>query len=68
MQAQLVKLGGIMASVYGSENVDTGMTLELSLEINRKLQAVLEDTLLKNTTLKDNLSTLGEEVAKLSKR
>ena len=68
MQAQLVKLGGIMASVYGSENVDTGMTLELSLEINRKLQAVLEDTLLKNITLKDNLSTLGEEVAKLSKR
>jgi hypothetical protein len=28
------------------------MTLELSLEINRKLQAVLEDTLLKNITLK----------------
>ena len=28
------------------------MTLELSLEINQKLQAVLEDTLLKNITLK----------------
>ena len=28
------------------------MTLELSLEINRKLQAVLEDTLLKNIMLK----------------
>lgn len=28
------------------------MTLELSLEINKKLQAVLEDTLLKNITLK----------------
>jgi hypothetical protein len=31
------------------------MTLELSLEINKKLQAVLEDTLLKNITLKVNL-------------
>lgn len=28
------------------------MTLELSLEINQKLQAVLEDALLKNITLK----------------
>lgn len=41
-----------MASVYGSKPVDDNMTLELSLEINRKLQAVLEDTLLKNITLK----------------
>ena len=31
------------------------MTLELSLEINRKLQAVLEDTLLKNIMLKVTL-------------
>ena len=31
---------------------DSGMTLDLSLEINQKLQAVLEDTLLKNITLK----------------
>ncbi len=28
------------------------MTLDLSLEINKKLQAVLEDTLLKNITIK----------------
>lgn len=41
-----------MASVYNSKPVDEGMTLELSLEINQKLQAVLEDTLLKNITLK----------------
>ena len=43
-----------MASLYSSKPVgDSGtMTLELSLEINRKLQAVLEDTLLKNITLK----------------
>ena len=28
---------GIMASLYGNR-VDTGMTLELSMEINKKLQ------------------------------
>lgn len=41
-----------MASLYTSHPADSGLTLELSLEINRKLQAVLEDTLLKNITLK----------------
>jgi hypothetical protein len=41
-----------MASLYSSKPIDGGMTLELSLEINRKLQAVLEDTILKNITLK----------------
>ena len=46
--------GGIMASIYSSNRDSTsgGMTLDLSLEINRKLQAVLEDTLLKNIMLK----------------
>lgn len=51
-QAQLSRHGGIMASVYSSKAVDPDMTLELSLEINKKLQAVLEDTILKNITLK----------------
>ena len=41
-----------MASVYSSKPVDQSMTLDLSLEINRKLQAVLEDTIIKNMTLK----------------
>ena len=41
-----------MASLYSSKANDSGMTLELSLEINQKLQTVLEDTLLKNITLK----------------
>ena len=50
-QRKLSEHGGIMASIYSS-NKDSGMTLELSLEINRKLQAVLEDTLLKNIMLK----------------
>ena len=48
----MARHGGIMASVYSSKASDPDMTLELSLEINRKLQAVLEDTILKNITLK----------------
>ncbi|KPP68152.1 hypothetical protein Z043_113190 [Scleropages formosus] len=51
-KAHLSRRGGIMASLYTSHPADSGLTLELSLEINRKLQAVLEDTLLKNITLK----------------
>lgn len=43
---------GIMSSLYYSTPNDSNMTLELSLEINKKLQAVLEDTILKNITLK----------------
>ena len=43
---------GIMASLYNHERKDGEMTLDLSLEINHKLQGVLEDTLLKNITLK----------------
>lgn len=54
-KAELVKYGGIMSAIYGGVRGNTAnseMTLDLSLEINRKLQAVLEDTLLKNITLK----------------
>jgi hypothetical protein len=40
-----------MSSLYKSSS-ESEMTLDLSLEINRKLQAVLEDTILKNITLK----------------
>jgi len=57
---------GIMSSLYNNKPNDSGMTLELSLEINQKLQAVLEDTLLKNITLKENINTLGKEIATLS--
>lgn len=51
-QADLARLPGIMASMYSARVVDNNLTLELSLDINRKLQAVLEDALLKNMTLK----------------
>ncbi|XP_037546979.1 coiled-coil domain-containing protein 186 [Nematolebias whitei] len=66
-KAHLSRRGGIMASLYTSHPADSGLTLDLSLEINRKLQAMLEDTLLKNITLKDNLQTLGAEIEKLIK-
>ncbi|KAJ8961976.1 hypothetical protein NQ314_005757 [Rhamnusium bicolor] len=66
-KAKLAKLNGVMASVYSSRVADENLTLELSLDINRKLQAVLEDALLKNITLKENVDTLGSEIDRLSK-
>ncbi|KAK3094711.1 hypothetical protein FSP39_005307 [Pinctada imbricata] len=63
---QLSRKHSIMGSVYSSHQTDSAMTLDLSLEINRKLQAVLEDTLLKNITLKESLDTLGGEISRLS--
>uniref|UniRef100_H2Z878 Coiled-coil domain-containing protein 186 n=1 Tax=Ciona savignyi TaxID=51511 RepID=H2Z878_CIOSA len=51
------------------ENKDSkpkhGLTLDLSLEINRKMQSVLEDTLLKNITLKESLEMLGKRSSKI---
>uniref|UniRef100_A0A3P8V970 Coiled-coil domain containing 186 n=1 Tax=Cynoglossus semilaevis TaxID=244447 RepID=A0A3P8V970_CYNSE len=67
-KAHLSRRGGIMASLYTSHPADSGLTLDLLLEINRKLQAVLEDTLLKNITLKENLQTLGGEIERLIKQ
>lgn len=46
---------------------ESHMTKDLCLEINGKLQALLEDTLIKNLTLKDSIETLGTEIARLSK-
>ena len=61
-------IGVIMAAIYiiSDPSSFSAMTLDLSLEINQKLQAVLEDTLLKNITLKENINTLGMEIAKIS--
>lgn len=73
-KSELVKYGnGIMAAIYGGGSSKAGgenkaMSLELSLEINKKLQAVLEDTLLKNITLKENLDVLGLEVDNLTRK
>ena len=48
---KLFKKHGIMASMFSGDvtKANTSMTLELSLEINRKMQAVLEDTLLETS-------------------
>ncbi|XP_030385139.1 coiled-coil domain-containing protein 186 [Scaptodrosophila lebanonensis] len=70
-KSDLVKYGnGIMAAIYGGVKggEHKGMTLELSTEINKKLQTVLEDTLLKNITLKENLDVLGLEVDNLTRK
>ncbi|XP_017043467.1 coiled-coil domain-containing protein 186 [Drosophila ficusphila] len=72
-KSELVKYGnGIMAAIYGGSTKSGGenkaMSLELSLEINKKLQTVLEDTLLKNITLKENLDVLGLEVDNLTRK
>ncbi|XP_043489856.1 coiled-coil domain-containing protein 186 isoform X1 [Polistes fuscatus] len=66
--AELARYGGIMASVYNQRVSDDNMSLELSLEINQKLQAVVEDILLKNMTLRDSVDILGAEIAKLTKQ
>ena len=48
---------GIMASVFSTtRHYAHDMNLELSLEMNRKMQSVLEDTLLKNITLKVSMA------------
>ncbi|KAF7281692.1 coiled-coil domain-containing protein 186-like [Rhynchophorus ferrugineus] len=65
-KAKLAKLNGVMASMYSNKICDENLTLELSLDINRKLQAVLEDALLKNMTLKENVETLGREIDRLN--
>lgn len=62
-KAHLSRRGGIMASLYTSHPADSGLTLDLLLEINRKLQAVLEDTLLKNITLKVQWAVSLESVS-----
>ncbi|XP_022910975.2 coiled-coil domain-containing protein 186 isoform X1 [Onthophagus taurus] len=67
-KAILAKYPGVMSSMYSSKISDNNLTLELSLDINRKLQAVLEDALLENITLKENVDTLGVEIEKLSKK
>ncbi|XP_037299167.1 coiled-coil domain-containing protein 186 isoform X1 [Manduca sexta] len=58
--------GGAMAALWGGD--PGGLSADLSLEMNRRLQAVLEDTLLKNITLKENMDTLGAEISRLKEQ
>jgi len=59
------EVGSLAPSKRGDHHNRPGLTLELSMEINQKMQSVLEDTILKNITLKENLETLGKEVQRL---
>lgn len=45
----------------------TNMTFELAMEVNRKLQNTLEDTILKNITLKENLDQLSLEMDQMKR-
>jgi hypothetical protein len=63
IKREMSRKTGIMSTLYSTNksylqtanlinSSQTHMTMELCLEINRKLQALLEDTLIKNLTLK----------------
>ncbi|ESO01687.1 hypothetical protein HELRODRAFT_100515 [Helobdella robusta] len=67
LKLQMTRRGGIMASLFSSQQQDEGMTVDLALEICHKLQSVLEDTLLKNIALKESIEVLGQQVEKLTK-
>ncbi|THD28991.1 hypothetical protein D915_000148 [Fasciola hepatica] len=60
------RTGGLMASLYAGRSNSNVPDRDTCLEISQKLQRVLEDTLFKNLTLKENLSTLGLEISSLN--
>ncbi|VDM01906.1 unnamed protein product [Schistocephalus solidus] len=51
-KANMIQKGGLMASVFSGQAMDSQANLKVCLQINQKLQNVLEDTLFKNITLK----------------
>ena len=59
----------LMGSIFtgSSGNSDKKAALQLATEVNSRLQAVLEDTLHKNISLKETVDKLGEEIARLSR-
>uniref|UniRef100_A0A915PVY1 Uncharacterized protein n=1 Tax=Setaria digitata TaxID=48799 RepID=A0A915PVY1_9BILA len=58
-------IGNLFAS--GASGASRKSELEFATEVNSRLQAVLEDALHKNITLKNNIDTLGEEISRLSR-
>ncbi|VDM95596.1 unnamed protein product [Thelazia callipaeda] len=60
--ASLSLLGNLFTTSVGRKS-----ELELTAEVNSRLQAVLEDVLHKNITLKQNIDTLSEEISRLSR-
>ncbi|OON17531.1 hypothetical protein X801_06630, partial [Opisthorchis viverrini] len=65
-RARIAQTGGLMASLYGGKHSKDAYDRDTYLEICQKLQAVLEDTLFKNITLKENMATLGSEISSLN--
>ncbi|KAF5395171.1 hypothetical protein PHET_06550 [Paragonimus heterotremus] len=63
---RISRTGGLMASLYTGKATKDTPDRNACLEISQKLQSVLEDTLFKNITLKDNLNTLGLEISSLN--
>ncbi|KAL7064428.1 hypothetical protein AAHC03_04836 [Spirometra sp. Aus1] len=66
-KANIIQKGGLMASVFSGQAMDSQANLKVCLQINQKLQNVLEDTLFKNITLKENVDTLADELARLTR-
>ncbi|KRX92609.1 Uncharacterized protein T4E_4044, partial [Trichinella pseudospiralis] len=67
-KAEIAKRGHtLMSNLFSTGMSNKEINLELAVEMLRKLQAVLEDTLLKNITFKESVDTLGEEIARLSR-
>ncbi|VDM28025.1 unnamed protein product [Hydatigera taeniaeformis] len=65
---QRMRRGGtLMAAIFAGEADGASSDLRTSLQLNQKLQSVLEDTLYKNLTLKENVDTLADEVARLKR-
>jgi hypothetical protein len=56
------KVSGFMSAFYFNNTNEAN----LANEVISKLQSLLEDTLIKNITLKENLETLGKEIKRLS--
>lgn len=55
-----------VAHVTSGDRPGQKMSKHLTEEVNKKMQSVLEDTLLRNITLKESLDALGSEIARLS--
>ncbi|KAG5879860.1 hypothetical protein JTB14_036548 [Gonioctena quinquepunctata] len=66
-KAKSAESNGARGALNSSRTADDNLTLESSQDINWKLQAVLEDALLRNITLKENVDTLGSEIENLNK-
>ncbi|GMT06295.1 hypothetical protein PENTCL1PPCAC_28469 [Pristionchus entomophagus] len=58
----------LMGAIFtGGGNSERKAALQLATEVNSRLQAVLEDTLLKNINFKESVDKLGEEISRLSR-